>query len=491
MTMRWSAPGYERVADLVTQRAGIAFADGYAETAEMYIDRCIAEAGLAGPDDLARVLADDDERLDELVAVLTVGETYFFRDPVQWSFIREQILPALLDEGTGRVRIWSAGCATGEEAYSMAILADQLGVLDRVTVVGTDVNQTRLAAAREATYRRWSFRGAAPDYLPEYFDETAGGRYVLHPRIRDAVTFRAVNLLDAGIPGPGTVAPGQDLILCRNVFIYFSRDTAATVAAALLRTLSPVGWLLTGAADPRLSPLVDCRAVVSPAGVAYRRSDARPSRAAPPSDRETADHAAPTPDAADPWPQRNGRPPRRKDRVPGPAAPGRAASGERGPARGTDEPGSAPRGRSGAGTGGPEEPAHRSMVARVRALMNLGQFEAALAAVDEALARRVRSPELYYLRSVVLAQLGEERAALDAARSALYLDRGMIVAHLAEADGFRRMGNGERARRSYRNARRLLHDLPPRAPVPAADGTTVGRMLEQVETWLAGLEAST
>ncbi len=455
----WSHPAYGQIARLVTDASGVAFSDGYAETAEMFIDKAVKDAGARGLGVYLEALRQDSDMLSDLVSALSVGETYFFRDTAQWALIEKQVLPALLAR-RGTVRLWSAACATGEEAYSLAITAHRLGGLGRSAILGTDVNHSRLEAARQGSYRPWSFRGEQPRNLETYFDGGPGGRRALIPEIRDAVEFRYLNLLDPGIPGPGTVSAGQDLILCRNVFIYFQRETIASVATALIRCLSPDGWLITGASDPRLTDLVECTPVLTPMGLAYRRPNVCGARSPPmsvPPQPMIVSVAAPA--AALPSPV-----------GPDPVEPDAVEPDAVEEARPASAPSTADQ-----------------ICARARELADQGQTSAGMALLDDGLTRHGGSSELHYLRSVVLAEQGQHRAAVDAARSALYVDRSMIMAHIAEGTGFHRIGEPARAARCFRNAHRLLADIEPDDAVPYSNGLSTSRVRRAVEANLSSM----
>lgn len=176
------------------------------------------------------------------------GETYFFRDLGQFDLLRLHILPELIGQRSAEkhLRLWSAGCASGEEAYSLAMLVDML-LPERsgwdIHILGSDIDQAALAKAQRAHYGAWSFRMSPPAMQQRYF-RRIGDEWVLDERIRSMVTFRAVDLIKDSFPA-GELCD-MDLILCRNVFIYFDADTVATVAEKQAATLSQGGYLMTG-----------------------------------------------------------------------------------------------------------------------------------------------------------------------------------------------------------------------------------------------------
>ena len=176
------------------------------------------------------------------------GETYFFRDSGQFDLLRLRILPELIERGrkTKTLRLWSAGCASGEEAYSLAILVDLLLPEHddwNVMILGSDINQTALAKARRGRYGAWSFR-MVPGAMQRRYFQNKERDWLLDERILRMVTLRTIDLINA--PFPIGDLCDMDLILCRNVFIYFSADAVATVAEKLSATLGPNGYLMNG-----------------------------------------------------------------------------------------------------------------------------------------------------------------------------------------------------------------------------------------------------
>lgn len=211
--------------------------------------------------DYYRLLSQDSSQLtnaqewQHLYTQLTTGETYFFRDRNQLQTISEHLLPRLLatkakqSTVTPSLRVWSAGCSTGEEPYSLAILLKtQLPDLWQwqVHLLATDLSQAALDHARRGCYRNWSFRQTPSDFRAQYFHAQSNHTWELDASIRRQVTFRQHNLLADLIPNPVKNIHSFDLIICRNVFIYFSAATIATILAKFWDALVPGGYLITG-----------------------------------------------------------------------------------------------------------------------------------------------------------------------------------------------------------------------------------------------------
>ena len=206
-----------------------------------------------------------EEAFDRLCETLTVQESYFFREPAKLRVVRDR----LRDTARGRrapVRVWSAGCAQGEEAYTLAALCLEAGLEDRFRVLGTDLSHAAVAAARRGRYSRWSVRGMEPERLDELF-ESDGKAYQVRDGVRENVSFAQHNLLQPRPSGWGRF----DLILCRNVLIYFTPEAARAAIDALVDALVPGGWLVLGAADPLADSVPELEPVLAPGGLTYRR----------------------------------------------------------------------------------------------------------------------------------------------------------------------------------------------------------------------------
>ena len=422
--------------------------------------------------------------LDDLVAEITVGETYFFRDPEQCRLIRDRILPALSeDRPHASLRVWSAGCATGEEAYTLAILLSESGSPDPARIVGTDLSRSALARARRGRYGRWSLRGVPADAVARNFQHF-GSEFALLPELRRAVEFRYLNLAADEYPSLASGIGRMDLILCRNVLIYFDEETAARVTRRLLETLAPGGWLVLGASDPPAPDFMPCEVVITDAGLVYRHA-ARPARTtvntwgacrANPFTKTPPPLEAPAPpswtEGAPPFAE-SGATSEHIASVPASVVPTLADAEHAYAARDYAAAALAARQLTRA-----RETDPRSWVVLVRSLANGGDLEAAGRACTAALDRHRTCAELAYLHGVLLSEAGRPADAAAALRACLYLDRTLVVAHLALAlaGALTRLDDLIGAHRALRNAERLLAPLPLDAQVPAADGERAGRL---------------
>jgi chemotaxis protein methyltransferase CheR len=460
----WSSPALADVARVVRDRTGLVFPDSRRDIAEGTIRRAMARVGLSDLGRYSHLLEEEGAALDDLVAELTVGETYFFRESAQLEHIRDTIIPDILRRRGDRhtIRVWSAGCASGEEPYSLGILLHRMGLADHARILGTEISRPRLATARQGRYGRWSMRGVPQDVVSRWFTQR-DNRYLLDPAIRRMVDFRYLNLASDSYPASSTGVWGMDLILCRNVLIYFDAEAVAGVAQRLLSSLADGGWLVLGASDPMLADVVRCEVVMTGAGLAYRRRGAAGSADTP---AELVRAPLPPPLSALPVMEREHEPAGTRARAEMIAAYaardyGRAAELARAVLREA-----------------PDDTV--AWVVTVRSLANSGKLEEGGAACRQGLQRHPGSAELGYLHSLLLAEHGRAAEAAAAARRALYLDRSLVVAHIALGSALSRLGDMVGARRAFANAEELLERMPPREVVPASDGESAFRLREIV-----------
>jgi len=277
-----SFPHLER---LITAHTGLQLRPREREALRVTLKARMAALHLKRMEDYQRLLEagtpDTEHEWERLTARLTNKESYFFRDKGQMALLRDHILPELFARNRERrtMRLWSAGCATGEEAYSLAILMEEL--LPRyedpgeapwkIAVFGTDLDTQALRAARRGIYSAWSFRTMEAAQRQRWFQPAEGEGWRVGEKSRSLVTFRRCNLVADPFPSTTSGLYDMDLILCRNVFIYFAPTAVSTVLGKFAQTLREGGYLITGHSEMmglRIEPLAIRH---YPESVAYQR----------------------------------------------------------------------------------------------------------------------------------------------------------------------------------------------------------------------------
>lgn len=455
MASRWDAHPLEPIARLVQARTGIDLDGIPGAHAAATIEQAMREAGHDDPARYLALLRLGAAAFDALVDALTVGESYFFRDHAQLAFVAREILPAVRErarDGGDGLRAWSAGCAGGEEPSSLAILLDEHRALDGAFLLATDISGAALLAARRGVYRPWSLRGEGAHRARPYLAERPEG-LLLSPRIREAVTYRRLNLAEDDYSSAAAGTVDLDLVLCRNVLIYLDPPTIARVADGLARSLRPGGWLVTGASDPPLGGIAGLEVEVRPEGVFYRKPERAPS---------------PRPSRA-----QGGPPSRSRERTTSLALVGRSIEQR-------DE---VPR----------EEPvpAEAGGSRTTDALQELAATDPARAhaRVAALLAERPLDVELRHLHASLLLALDRTEEAERALRELLALDSSCALAHFLLADLELRRGDAGAARRSLRAAAREARALGAGAAIPYGDGHPAAQLAAAAEARLRSLDA--
>ena len=476
----------QRITSFVAAETGLCFRTGSADI-EAGIRRAMAGSKVTDLHQFAELLESRQLPIDELVDVLTVGESYFFREPHHFDFIRQEVFSDVLARrGPGHaLRIWSAGCSSGEEAYSLAITLIDAGLEGHV--LATDLSRRALQRARTATYRRWSLRGLDDALIRRCFHET-GNLWTLDKRFRVPVTFEFQNLARGVHPSIPAGIWGMDLILCRNVLIYLDADTIRRVAHRLSETLAEDGWLITGPSDPMLEGVASLSPIVTPHGIVYRRKAQRTGPTPPHTPDDIRVSSASSDVAAVEAPVTL------QLRDPN-AFPSAIVAGE--PGKDPNDRGSLREAQAAFAAGeyrrvldltrrvGDEA----SAALRILAFANRDGSEVALEELDRFVERFPLSTELHLLRATLRIDLAYHLEAIQSLRHVLYLDRSLIIAHFMLATAFRRQGRLHEARRAYRNARDLAIARDPDERLPLADGERARAISDAATAELALLDA--
>lgn len=243
---------FRLIRDLIRDYCGIYFDDDSRYLLEKRLSRRVRNHHFSSFRDYYRHLLYDrnrDEELAMIIDVLTVNETYFFREQSQLKTFSEEILPELrdLNKDKKRLRIWSAGCSTGEEPYTIAMLVLEKGYFYSwdIEIFGSDINQRVLQVARSGIYRKNSFRTTEQHFINKYFKEE-NSLFRISDSVKQYVNFSHLNLLD---PLKVKLVGIMDVIFCRNVFIYFDQQSRKKAVENFYERLVDGGYLLLGHAE--------------------------------------------------------------------------------------------------------------------------------------------------------------------------------------------------------------------------------------------------
>ncbi len=436
------------------------------------IEKAILEAAAASgrPPGLVAELAAEAacpaDILDMLVRHVTVGETYFFRHPEQFLAVEKSILPRLVGErrasGTKRLAFWSAGCSSGEEAYSLAILVAKT-IPDYadwdISIVASDINGRSLETAGTGTYREWSFRGLDEAFKSMWFDVAAHepglGEYsqlfVIKPEIRRMVKFLSLNLAQASWSAPDFPALRFDIVFCRNVLMYFPRSMALDILRHLRLHMANGACLAVAPSEASMAHAAgfgtlrfsDCSLFL--AGEEKRAHEDKPAP-------QTKANRATTVAAAAPLAQHHHH----------------GTQAIKPPVAAILPP-------------QPFVPTTQTLAQQAHAAADSGNLDRAWELVRQALAQDPTDPAAHYLHAVMSMEKGNFDEAHDSLTRTLFLHPDYVPALIAIGNVTRRLGRHVEATRHFRNAVQVLEAMEPSAIIPESEGITAGSLLQMAK----------
>jgi chemotaxis protein methyltransferase CheR len=416
---------YARLRLLLSRAAGLVFDDSRRDSMGYSLGERLRATGIASVGEyLEEVCAPGSAERQRLIDEVTIQETHFFRNPPQMRALRAHVLPELVRHASAhgrRLRIWSAGCSTGEEPYTIAMMIRELLPSTAgwdIKVIATDISENALDAARHATYGARAVQLASAAEVARFFVPLDGGRYEVRPEVRELVELRHHNLVQDAPP-----ADALDLVLCRNVTIYFSRETTRALMGRLHTALRDGGYLFLGHSETLWQVSEDFRLVSlgtgDTAAYVYRRLDepASERRAVLP-DRRTLAEPVPPPErrlsARRAWKAVSPHVPKQAER--------------------TDVP----------------------SLKAVRDALAEGRYADAARLARLAGDADPLKPEVHYLLGLALVDQGLDLEALPPLRRAVYLDPEAGLAHFLLAGALARSGDRPAAAREYRAAAQTL-----------------------------------
>jgi len=436
-------------------------------------------------------------RIEVLASYLTIGETYFFRDQAVFQCLEQLVLPELISArraGDRRLRIWSAGCSTGEEPYSIAMLLDRL-IPDRsewnISILATDINPVFLQKASRGVYNAWSFREDLHGTRERFFSRTGRARFEIAARIKSMVTFAYLNLAQDAYPSAANNTYAMDIIFCRNVLMYFEAARSRELIGRMSDALLEGGWFFVSAVESPHVVWPQLTEAGIPEVVAYRKveqpvtADCPGEWSWPASDDCSAVTTAGTLEGAPALP-----PPIAID------ADMEAGAGAQGPptfpvspeaeaatlyrqhryveavAKLRDALGRRP---DNAG----------AMMLLARSYANLGRLADAARWCGEAVAADKLNPHVYCLLASIFQERGDLDAAATALKRALYLDQNDALTHFALGNLKRRQGKPEDSDRHFRNALSILNRCADDELLAESEGITAGRLAEIIRSTVA------
>jgi chemotaxis protein methyltransferase CheR len=486
-----TAEEFERFRDWIHTHSGIYLEESKLDSLRISLVTRATRFGLTDYAEYYRMLVASEDEFKELMNLVTINETSFFRFPAQFTALRDVVIPEILEHkspSADQFRVWSAGCSTGEEPYTIAMtLLDSAVSASRYApyVLGTDVSTSALRRAEQAVYGARSISNLEQSVIQRWFEGVPGG---LRPtaRVRDLVEFGYHNLIKE--PYPAYMLANWDVIFCRNVTIYFRIESTKRVVNNFYDALNPGGYLFIGHSET-LSSISDRFEVLEIGGVfLYRKPLSNRTRPVPrPTRPRTRDKAAEQTAARSRSASETAAGAPKLVRLPGGDLSRKAAqatpSRKRTPAQ---PPAAEPASVASDAIAEHLGEAHKALdegrpdaardaasqvlamdarnvdalLMRANAAADLGDFDGAVADANAALRVNPLLASARYILGIIFLRQGDSQKALNEFKRTIYIDSEFVLAHFNAANVYRARGAKDDACREYENTLRSLYTNP-------------------------------
>ncbi len=430
------------------------------------------------------------EHIETLASHLTIGETHFYRDKLIFDSLEKHVLPEIIDarRKTGRyLRIWSAGCSSGEEPYSVAILLNKMlpDIEDwNISIIATDINQKALGKAEKGIYKKWSFRTAPAWMQNDYFIKNQENSFTILPFIKNMVSFSYHNLATDSFPSLVNNTTAIDIIFCRNVIMYFHPGPARRIINRFYRSLMNGGWLIVSGSEGYMVSRSRFATVVLPDSVFFRKDLSKRGKT------ETVKEIGTSlpvpgfrlPDATE----------TKEIRILHTQSPPiHTATGITEKTKETD----AVREASVLYERGSYRDAENILAEcllndkenqeaislLVKIYSNRGQFDEAIELCGRGIEADKCNPAFHYLLALIYQEQGKTDKAVSSLHSSIYLDDDHVLSHYTLGNILFKEGDSNKANKYFNNALSLLNRLEKEVILPGSDGLSAGRLTEIIK----------
>jgi chemotaxis protein methyltransferase CheR len=446
-----------------------------------------------------RDVSDDATKIDILASLLTIGETFFFRDSKTFEGIERVIIPDLINSrhsDLSPLRIWSAGCSTGEEPYTLAVLFKRLFYHHKqyqFQILGTDVNKESLEKANKGFYKEWSFRGA-PHWLKKDFFTQVDGGYQLHSSVTSAVEFRYLNMVSQEYSSALYGFTPLDIILCRNTMMYFTSDVRKKIIDRMLFWLSDEGWLILSPSEVPHVANQKLELVKAPGAVFFRRKKT-PTEMFRSSSVETIPS------------KKNCLIEQKPKQSPAPVTPISTQWDIAARSQVEDSTGSFEKDLELAGKAfsvsdyrkiiellkdRPEKEANQILSGQryfmlAKAYANLGILDEAQRSIEVALTIEKLNPSYHYMFASILQAREMKQEAVERLQRVLFLDPDHIMTNVTLGTIQKGLNKRNESLRNMRNAIMLVDRLPSEEIIPDSDGATAVHIKEMILSTISSM----
>ncbi|MFZ2958160.1 MAG: CheR family methyltransferase [Candidatus Ozemobacteraceae bacterium] len=430
------------------------------------------------------------QQRETLASFLTIGETYFFRESQFFHALELHLLPEIIrankQENPG-LKVWSAGCCSGEEPYSIAILLKKIFSSHpswKLKILGSDINPNYLEKASRGEYGKWSFREGLPTIKEEYFHQTESGGWKIIRPIHQMVTFFNLNLVEDSFPSTENDTDGCDIIFCRNVLMYFSPETIKKILEAFHRSLAPGGYLLVSATELSLLEKMPFSPQRFGPVTVFRKGDLKD---------HTMSHVPFFPlTPLDPWvplildtPSNTWFAPKEKEPaldVPiQPMAPTISPRSVYEVAEKLYQQGlylQVVETLKSENLQTKEAAPEMNLLAR--ALANLGKLDFAMEWCKKAIAWDRMNPGYHFLLATIFTEMNCSPDATASLNRAIYLDPGFVLAHISLGNLAKSQGKNAKATKHFQQALQILKTMPDDEILPFSEGLSCSKLRDMI-----------
>jgi chemotaxis protein methyltransferase CheR len=457
----------EKTSILISKRTGLNFPQNRLKDLERAFTSVAKELKFEQVEDCIKWFLEEpmsQEKIDKIVSVVTIGETYFFRENRCFEVLEKIIIPQIIGKGyqnSKNLRIWSAGCATGEEPYSIAIMLHRMrGQLKDwdVSIQATDINIHSLGHAMKGIYSTWSFRNT-PDWLQKnYFREVGEGRYEVSSEIRQKVNFAYLNLAENTYPSLLNETNALDIIFCRNVLMYFTPEHIKETLERFKNCLKDDGWLILSACENFNVMISNFSAVYYPGVILYQKT---PSVSSPSVIKASQLVSKVVPPIITTFPSQIKIPPIMIKRTAAVIPVSETLI--------------------------KDYQSIEEIVKQCRISANEGRLEEALMLSEKAINLDKLCVSTHYLHAMILLEQDKKEEATLALRRVLYLDSKHIVAHFMLGNIARSIGQNQEAKQHFLNALELLEKSPSQTELEDSEGLQVEKLAQMIRITVSTL----
>ena len=414
-------------------------------------------------------------QIETLAPFLVISETFFWREPKVFSVLTDIILPELVvakKDNVRNIRIWSAGCSTGEEAYSLAVALHKTipNIKDwNIKILATDINQKSLKKATAGIYTKWSFRNCPSWLISNYFHYKGKDRYEILPEIKNMVTFASLNLTEDIYPSSGNNTCEMDIIFCRNVLMYLTEKWSNKITQNFYHSLAPNGWFVVSSCELSSQNFLYFEPVNFSGTVLYKKSNNKfPSSIKIISPDFNHDLSFPkiVNKQVSSGPLDNQFRDQNTHTIVNDLNP----SNEKQPiyVRGAY----------------PEittKTKTATIISKIRFLADKSYLDQALSLCNEGIAADKLSISLYYLRAAILQEINKTSEAIESLKQSIYVDQNFIMGHFALGNLFIQQGKSKIAKKYFKNVIDLLETFNDNDILPESDGLSVKYIREIIK----------